>query len=527
MIAALVQIGLLGAPVVFYWFGLLSGVLGPATSLTSSCRRRSFWRLRRGPARSRRPRRVFRRPPRARGSARPGGPHLAEEAPSGLVSPVRDPPRGGAAATDPLAGFSEPVRDWFAEALGEPTPIQRLAWPRIAAGEHVLVTAPTGSGKTLAAFLWAIDRLLSGAWSTGAVRVLYVSPLKALGNDIRRNLARAARRACRERLPTAPAWSCPRSGSRSAPATPRQDERRRMRAAAARDPHHHPGEPQHPAHLAPRAGDAARRSQTVILDEIHAVVGGKRGVHLITAVERLGAPGRRAPAHRPVGHGAAARAGGPLGRRRHARGPARRRATRDRPRRGGGRAAPAAPGRAARGPRRRRSRRRRAAPRRRAVERASSPSCRRPSPATARPWSSPTAAAWSRSSHAPGQRGRRAASSPTPTTARSSREIRDVVEERLKAGSCAASSPPTRSSSASTSAPIDEVVLVQSPPSVASAVQRLGRAGHAVGATSRGRLLTLAPARPAERRGRGPGGARRRHRGGAAGHRRRSTCSPR
>ena len=128
-------------------------------------------------------------------------------------------------ADDPLALFHPLIRRWFADQVGTPTPVQREAWPRIATGEHVLVTAPTGSGKTLTAFLWALDRLLSGDWEGGAPRVLYVSPLKAVNNDIRRNLS-----------------------------TP----------------------------LAMLGG-----LETVILDEVHAVAGSKRGVHLITAVDRL------------------------------------------------------------------------------------------------------------------------------------------------------------------------------------------------------------------------------------------------
>ncbi|MBN2369957.1 MAG: DEAD/DEAH box helicase, partial [Vicinamibacteria bacterium] len=84
--------------------------------------------------------------------------------------------------------FHPVIQRWFACAMGEPTEVQRLAWPRIAAGEHVLAVAPTGSGKTLAAFLWAVDRLLTGAWLVGRTRVLYVSPLKALANDVQRNL---------------------------------------------------------------------------------------------------------------------------------------------------------------------------------------------------------------------------------------------------------------------------------------------------------------------------------------------------
>jgi ATP-dependent Lhr-like helicase len=91
-------------------------------------------------------------------------------------------------SNDSLRLFAPPIADWFADRYGEPTDVQAKAWPRIAAGEHVLLTAPTGSGKTLAAFLWALDRLLTGEWEPGATRVLYVSPLKALGNDIQRNL---------------------------------------------------------------------------------------------------------------------------------------------------------------------------------------------------------------------------------------------------------------------------------------------------------------------------------------------------
>ncbi|MBI5601787.1 MAG: DEAD/DEAH box helicase, partial [Deltaproteobacteria bacterium] len=90
---------------------------------------------------------------------------------------------------DTLAAFHPLIRKWFRERLGAPTPIQTLAWPEIAQGRHVLVTAPTGSGKTLTAFLWAVHQLVSGAWGLGRTRVLYVSPLKALNNDIRRNLA--------------------------------------------------------------------------------------------------------------------------------------------------------------------------------------------------------------------------------------------------------------------------------------------------------------------------------------------------
>ena len=87
---------------------------------------------------------------------------------------------------DPLSTLSTETRAWFERAFDGPTPAQELAWPAIAAGGHVLVQAPTGSGKTLAAFLVGIDRL--NATPGEGLRLLYVSPLKALNYDIERNL---------------------------------------------------------------------------------------------------------------------------------------------------------------------------------------------------------------------------------------------------------------------------------------------------------------------------------------------------
>ena len=84
--------------------------------------------------------------------------------------------------------FHPLVARWFMDTFGTPTRIQDRAWQAIAGGGHVLLTAPTGSGKTLAAFLWALDQLVAERWSGGCTRVIYVSPLKALNNDIRRNL---------------------------------------------------------------------------------------------------------------------------------------------------------------------------------------------------------------------------------------------------------------------------------------------------------------------------------------------------
>ena len=180
--------------------------------------------------------------------------------------------------------FHPLIRSWFRERVGPPTRVQALAWPRIAGGEHLLVSAPTGSGKTLTAFLWALNQLIRGAWSGGQPRVLYVSPLKALNTDVRRNLltplselrqafAKAGQEMPRIRVLT-------RSGD-----TP-QSERRRMLS--------HPPEilittPESLNLMLSSHGGRGLLGglKTVILDEVHAVLGGKRDVHLMSAVERL------------------------------------------------------------------------------------------------------------------------------------------------------------------------------------------------------------------------------------------------
>ena len=98
------------------------------------------------------------------------------------------------ARTDPLAPFSPAVREWFATSFEAPTEAQADGWAAIARGEHTLIHAPTGSGKTLAAFLYALDRLVrdpsppATRENPGHVRVLYISPLKALTYDVERNL---------------------------------------------------------------------------------------------------------------------------------------------------------------------------------------------------------------------------------------------------------------------------------------------------------------------------------------------------
>src|SRR5690606_34016346 len=93
--------------------------------------------------------------------------------------------------------FHPTVARWFAERLGQPSPPQVQGWPRIANGEHVLIAAPTGSGKTLAAFLHALDRLLQqGPALRNELQVVYVSPLRALANDVQKNLQQPLAELC-------------------------------------------------------------------------------------------------------------------------------------------------------------------------------------------------------------------------------------------------------------------------------------------------------------------------------------------
>ncbi|MDP1992750.1 MAG: DEAD/DEAH box helicase [Syntrophales bacterium] len=180
--------------------------------------------------------------------------------------------------------FHPLIRKWFTERLGAPTDIQSRVWPEIAKGRHVLATAPTGSGKTLTAFLWAINQLVAGVWGSGQTRVLYVSPLKALNNDIRRNLTTPLEelKSCFLEAGEDFPEICVLTRSGDTPA----EERRRM---VRRPPEILITTPESlNILLSSRAGQAMLTGiATVILDEIHAVVGTKRGTHLITAVERL------------------------------------------------------------------------------------------------------------------------------------------------------------------------------------------------------------------------------------------------
>jgi ATP-dependent helicase Lhr and Lhr-like helicase len=172
---------------------------------------------------------------------------------------------------DPLSVFSPATRTWFERAFDAPTPAQTEGWPAIATGEHVLIQAPTGSGKTLAAFLSAIDRL-NGTPGQG-LRLLYVSPLKALNYDIERNL----------RGPLAGLESNLRVGVRTGDTPPK--ERRELQK-----------EPPDILITTPeslylmltsKARESLRGVETLILDEVHAIAGAKRGAHLALSVERL------------------------------------------------------------------------------------------------------------------------------------------------------------------------------------------------------------------------------------------------
>ncbi|MQA85925.1 MAG: ATP-dependent helicase [Streptosporangiales bacterium] len=198
--------------------------------------------------------------------------------------------------TSPLEPFSPATRAWFEEAFAAPTEAQAGAWRAVSQGASALVVAPTGSGKTLAAFLWSIDRLASTPRPSDPkrrCRVLYVSPLKALAVDIERNLRAPltgiGRAAGRLGLPEPDIRVAVRSGDTPA------DERRRFGT--------------HPPDilittpeslfliLTSRAREALYGVETVIVDEVHAVAGTKRGAHLALSLERLDAlldhPARR------------------------------------------------------------------------------------------------------------------------------------------------------------------------------------------------------------------------------------------
>jgi ATP-dependent helicase Lhr and Lhr-like helicase len=182
---------------------------------------------------------------------------------------LRPTSEGYADRVSALAPFTPAVRTWFERTFDGPTPAQEQGWPAIASGKHVLIQAPTGSGKTLAAFLWALDR----AQPREGTQVLYVSPLKALNYDVERNL----------RGPLAGI------GSELSVAVRTGDTPPKERAAMLKSP---------PdilittpeslfLMLTSRARETFGGVQVVIVDEVHAVAGTKRGAHLALSLERL------------------------------------------------------------------------------------------------------------------------------------------------------------------------------------------------------------------------------------------------
>ncbi|MDQ0754310.1 DNA glycosylase AlkZ-like family protein [Arthrobacter sp. B3I4] len=216
---------------------------------------------------------------------------------------------GGTLAAEAMDRFSRPTREWFLGAFSAPTPAQNGAWNAISSGSHALVVAPTGSGKTLAAFLWALDRLLVSAPAAPAelpglpgpgagtakaarqkapkrkTRVLYISPLKALGVDVERNLRAPligiTQTAKRLGLPAPLTTVGVRSGDTTAA------DRRSLLS--------------HPPDilittpeslflmLTSKARETLDEVDTIIVDEVHAVAGTKRGAHLAVSLERLDA----------------------------------------------------------------------------------------------------------------------------------------------------------------------------------------------------------------------------------------------
>ncbi len=193
-------------------------------------------------------------------------------------SPVDQPPR------DPLAPFTPEVRAWFSGSFAEPTRAQVGGWAAISAGSHTLIHAPTGSGKTLAAFLWCIDRLaVEPRPVTPTTRVLYVSPLKALAYDVERNLRAplAGIELAAERL----GRPVPRITMGTRTGDTATDQRRRL---LKRPPDILVTTPESLYLLLTSGGrETLRGVEHVIVDEIHAVAGTKRGAHLALSLERL------------------------------------------------------------------------------------------------------------------------------------------------------------------------------------------------------------------------------------------------
>ena len=188
----------------------------------------------------------------------------------------------------PLAAFRPATQAWFESAFDAPTAAQSEGWPSIARGEHTLICAPTGSGKTLAAFLWCLDRLLRDETTrpaSEALRVLYVSPLKALAHDVDRNLRAPLQGIALAAQARGEATPSVRVGIRTGD-TPAGERARMVKLP----PDILVTTPESLYLLLTSAARETLRSvEWLIIDEIHALAGTKRGAHLALSLERLAA----------------------------------------------------------------------------------------------------------------------------------------------------------------------------------------------------------------------------------------------
>jgi ATP-dependent Lhr-like helicase len=228
-------------------------------------------------------------PRRRRRNGGPGGPRGTFEGEASIAANFSTLAARRRAYTERM--FHPLVATWLARRFGAPTPAQARAWPLIAEGRDVLVTAPTGSGKTLAAFLGTLDRLVTEAIANGGslparTAVVYVSPLKALSNDIRRNLEEPLG----ELRALAPELGFPAPQVRTAVRT--GDTTQKERREAVKNPPHilvTTPESLYILLTSDSGRKALRDVRTVIVDEIHAVAADKRGAHLALSLERLDA----------------------------------------------------------------------------------------------------------------------------------------------------------------------------------------------------------------------------------------------